>query len=267
MLDEERTARTLLENSKSVLNELKTRVSENNVTLAFLLDIQSLFVLGLGDASLYAFALNMDDVVEESYKIFREGYFLLKKNGLLVSNPDLDLQLGTLKNLDVERGFSLDRRLSMLGSPKEIQVWVNRIIKLRNALHGVFPRDPLRELGYGMSKDDRKFPLLLKAVRRIYGMNPPTVEALSRLLYLEMELGLEPSKLPCRDGLCEEITSIGDVENFEVVSSGDVGLYYRFKDKKHLDAPWGRLTMGEPVEIIVFSKEKKRGFRLVKEVP
>lgn len=105
MLDEERTARTLLENSKSVLNELKTRVSENNVTLAFLLDIQSLFVLGLGDASLYAFALNMDDVVEESYKIFREGYSLLKKNGLLVSNPDLDLQLGTLKNLDVERGF------------------------------------------------------------------------------------------------------------------------------------------------------------------
>ncbi|WP_054840042.1 hypothetical protein [Thermococcus sp. JCM 11816] len=84
----------------------------------------------------------MDDVVEESYKIFREGYSLLKKNGLLVSNPDLDLQLGTLKNLDVERGFSLDRRLSMLGSPKEMQVWVNRIIKLRNALHGVFPRDP-----------------------------------------------------------------------------------------------------------------------------
>ncbi|WP_054841473.1 hypothetical protein [Thermococcus peptonophilus] len=131
----------------------------------------------------------MDDVVEESYKFFREGYSLMKKNGLLVSNPDLDLQLGVLKNLDIKRGFSLDRRLSMLGSPKEIQVWVNRIIKLRNALHGVFPRDPLRELGYGMSKDDRKFPLLLKAVRRIYGMNPPTVEALSRLLYLEMKLG------------------------------------------------------------------------------
>ncbi|MBP1912194.1 hypothetical protein [Thermococcus stetteri] len=264
MPDEERTARTLLANSRSVLNELRKRIAENNVTLTFLLDIQSLFVLGLGDASLYAFALNLDDLVEEAYETFREGYSLLKENGLLVSNSDLDLQLGVLKNLDIERGFSLDRRLSMLGSPKEVQVWVNRIIKLRNALHGVFPRDPLRELGYGMSEDDRKFPLLLKAVRRIYGMNPPTVEALSRLLYLEMELGLEPSGLPCRDGLCEEITSVGSVENFEVISSGNIELYYRFEESKHLESPWGRLTMGEPVKIIVFSKEKKKGFRLVR---
>lgn len=263
----ERTLQVLLDNARDVLRELKERTEKGKVDILFLLDVQSSFILGLSDVSLYAFVLEREELVEEVYETFLEGYELMERNGLLVSDSELGLQMGVLKNLNAEQGFSLDRRLSILGSPKEIQVWVNRIIKLRNALHGVFPRDPLRELGYGMSKDDRKFPLLLKAVRRIYGMNPPTVEALSRLLYLEMELGLEPSKLPCRDGLCEEITSIGDVENFEVVSSGDVGLYYRFKDKKHLDAPWGRLTMGEPVEIIVFSKEKKRGFRLVKEVP
>ncbi|ASJ02821.1 hypothetical protein A3L09_05900 [Thermococcus profundus] len=264
LAEDERVPRVLLDSAREVLGQLRERVLNRTVDLGLLLDVQSLFILGLSDASLYAFALRFDDLVEESYGIFREGYVLLKHNGLLVSDPELDLQLGMLKNLDVKRGFSLDRRLSMLGSPREIQVWVNRIIKLRNALYGVFPRDPLRELGYGMSKEDRKFPMLLKAVTRVYEMSPPTVEALAKLLYLEMELGLDPSKLPCRNGRCEEILSLGSVEGFEVVNSGDVELYYRFKEGKHLDSPWGRITMGEPVEIVIFSKEKKRGFRCVR---
>ncbi|MDI3476272.1 MAG: hypothetical protein PWQ95_2000 [Thermococcaceae archaeon] len=118
-----------------------------------------------------------------------------------------------------------------------------------------------------MDESDRRFPFLLRAVRKIYSMNPPTIEELSRLVYFEMRLGVESTPLSCRDGRCEEIKSLGNLEGFEVISSGDVELYYLFKEGKHLDSPWGRLTMGEPVEIIVFSKEKKKGFRLVKGVP
>lgn len=145
-------------------------------------------------------------------------------------------------------------------------MWVNRIIKLCNVFYGVFLCDFFREFGYGMLKDDWKFLFFLKVVRWIYGMNFLIIEVLFRFLYFEMEFGFEFFKLFCKDGFCEEIIFIGDVENFEVVSLGDVGFYYCFKNKKYLDVFWGRFMMGELVEIIVFLKEKKKGFRLVKEV-
>jgi hypothetical protein len=262
--DVERTVRVLLGNARDMLQEIGEKIEKERVNLSLLLDVQSLFVLGLSDVSLYSFALGLDDLVEEAYETFVEGYQLIKNAGLMVNNEDLDLQLGFLKNLDLKRGFSLDRRLSILGKPKAIQVWGNRIIKLRNALHGDPPRDPLREIGYGTEENDRKFPYLLRAVRRIYETAPPTVEEFSRLFYLEMLAGIEGTILPCRDGKCEEITSVDTLKDFEIVSYGNINLYYRFEGGKGLGSPWGRLTMGDPVEIVVFSREKKRGIRCVR---
>ncbi|ASJ00686.1 hypothetical protein A3K92_03940 [Thermococcus gorgonarius] len=254
-------------NARGLLRELEVRVNNNGIDLAFLLDVQSTFILGLSDLSLYSFALKLDDIVEKSYRTFVEGYELLRKNGLLVNIPELDLQLGYLRGLNVERGFSLDRRLSLLGEPKEIQVWVNRIIKLRNALHGNFPKDPLRELGYGIESKDRKFPVLLRALRRMYTMNPPGIEDLSRLVHLEIREGIVPKPLQCRDGRCEIITNLESTDGFTVVENNDdVILLYRFEDRKSLKSPWGSIEIGKPVEIIVFSRKMKKGIRCSKGV-
>jgi hypothetical protein len=263
--DIERAVMVLLDNARGVLYELKERTEKGSVDFSLLLDVQAVFLLGLSDASLYAFALEHDELVEEAYETFVEGYQLIKDNGLMFNNEELDLQLGFLQNLDLKRGFSLDRRLSILGRPREIQVWVNRIIKLRNALHGSLPREPLREIGYRMEESDRRFPLLLRVVRRIYKMRSPSVEELSTLLYLEMKLDLEATSLPCRDGHCEEITEIGELSGFEKVVSGDIEVYYNFANGKRITSPWGQVNLGTPVEIVVFSRRKNRGFRCLRE--
>nr|WP_240922755.1 hypothetical protein [Thermococcus sp. Bubb.Bath] len=245
--------------------ELRVKSIQKKLTLEDLRDAQVGIFLNLADASLRFFLEGNSEGLDDCYVTFLEALLFLRDEGLLVSIPEVGVQLGALSNLDPEEGFSLDRRLSLLGEPKEIQVWANRVIKLRKALNGEPPREPLRELGYGTSEGDRRFPLLLKAARRIYEMNPPGIEEFSTLLYLEMRLGLEPTSILCRDGRCEEISKLVDVDNFEKVASGDVDVYYRFSSGKRVTSRWGSVNLGTPVEIVVFSRRKNRGFRCVKE--
>ncbi|MDI3476271.1 MAG: hypothetical protein PWQ95_1999 [Thermococcaceae archaeon] len=120
----ERTLQVLLDNARDVLRELKERTEKGKVDILFLLDVQSSFILGLSDVSLYAFVLEREELVEEVYETFLEGYELMERNGLLVSDSELGLQMGVLKNLNAEQGFSLDRRLSILGSPKDSGDWI-----------------------------------------------------------------------------------------------------------------------------------------------
>jgi len=65
MNDWERTARVLLDNAREFLEGLRDEVRLNEVTLASLLEVQSTFVLGLADASLYAFSIERDEIVED----------------------------------------------------------------------------------------------------------------------------------------------------------------------------------------------------------
>jgi hypothetical protein len=259
-------ARKFLENARIAFRELQVKSIQKRLTSEDLRDAQVGIFLNLADASLRFFLEGDTEGVEDCYVTFLEALLFLREEGLLVNIPEVGVQLGALSNLDPEEGFSLDRRLSLLGEPKEIQVWANRVIKLRKALNGEpLIREPLRELGYGTSEGDRRFPLLLQAVRKIYEMNPPGIEEFSTLLYLEMRLGLEPTPLPCRDGRCEEISELGNVENFEKAASGDVEVYYRFSSGKRVTSPWGSVNLGTPVEIVVFSRKKNKGIRCVRE--
>ncbi|WP_238516191.1 hypothetical protein [Thermococcus gammatolerans] len=256
----------LARDAGETLRRLKERIENQSIDSLFLLDVQSTFVLGLSDLSLYSFALELDDLVEDSYTTFVRGYKVLRKNGLLINVPELGLQLGYLRDLNLSRGFSLDRRFSLLGEPLEIQVWVNRIIKLRNALHGDFPRDPFRELGYGVESGDRRFPVFLVALRRLYTMSPPEIESLSRLVHLEILEGLLPRPLPCRDGWCEVIECLKNSEGFTVVEdNGDTVLLYRLEGERRLNFPWGSIKMGKPAEIVVFSRKMGKGIRCIRE--
>ncbi|KUH31683.1 hypothetical protein APY94_12120 [Thermococcus celericrescens] len=262
----ERTAKVLLDNAREFLERLRDEVRLNEVTLASLLEVQSTFVLGLADASLYAFPLGRDDVIEGSYRLFLEGLDVLKAGHLLVSEPELDLWLSPLRELNPERGFSLDRRFSLLSEPKPTMVWANRVVQLRNALHGRPVRDPLRSIGYGIDKGGRRFPVLLKAVRRLYTLYPASIDETARLLALELGEGLDGEPLECSDGTCEEIAELPDVLAFIKTVSGDVELYYLIENSKDLHSPWGSLSVGRAREIVVFSRKKGKGFRL-REAP
>lgn len=261
-----RTARVLLDNAREFLEGLRDEVRLGEVTLETLFGVQSTFVLGLGDASLYAFSAGRDDIVEDSYGLFLDGLSVLKAGHLLVSEPELDLWLSPLKDLDPERGFSIDRRFSLLGEPKPTMVWANRVVQLRNALHGRPVRDPLRGLGYGIGRTDRRFPVLLKAVRRLYTLYPAPMEEVARLLTLELSAGLDERPLECSDGTCDEITELPDVSGFRKTVSGEVELYYLIENSKGISSPWGSLSFGKAREIVVFSRKKRKGFRL-REVP
>ncbi|AEO13956.1 hypothetical protein [Thermococcus sp. AM4] len=258
----ERTAKVLLANAREFLERLRDEVRLNEVTVASLLDIQSTFVLGLADASLYAFSIGRDEVVESSYRLFLEGLEVLKAGHLFISEPELDLWLSPLRDVNPERGFSLDRRFSLLGEPKPTMVWANRVVQLRNALHGKPVRDPLRSIGYGIDEGDRRFPVLLKAVRRLYTLYPAPIDETARLLALELGLGLDEKPLRCSDGTCEAITELPDVSSFRKTVSGDVELYYLIENSKGLHSPWGSLSVGSAREIVVFSRKKGKGFRL-----
>ena len=257
-----RTARTLLENAEDVLRRFERNI--DTLTLGFLLEIQSSVFLGLADAALYFFSAGDDDGVGRVYSTFLRALDLVRLGNAYTNVPELDLQLGYLRGLDPGRGFSLDRRLSGLGEPKPIQVWINRVIKLRNALEGRPPRDPLYEIGYGIGEDDRRFPVLLSAVRRLYLMEPPEFERLVELLTLEMKLGIEAPPIKCRGGECTEIDELPDVSGFTKLESGGVDVYYRIPLRKSLHLPWGTIEAGKSSETIVWSGEKKRGFRCVK---
>jgi hypothetical protein len=261
------TARKFLENARIAFRELQVKTIQKKLTPEDLRDAQVSIFLNLADASLRFFLEGDAEGVDDCYVTFLEALLFLKDEDLLVNIPEVWVQLGALSNLDPEEGFSLDRRLSLLGEPKEIQVWANRVIKLRKALNGEPPREPLRELGYGITEGDRSFPLLLQAVRKIYEINPPGIEEFSTLLYLEMRLGREPTSLPCRDGRCEAISEPEDVDNFEKIASGDVEVYYRFASVKRITSPWGSVNLGTPAEIVVFSRKKNRGFRCFREAP
>ena len=258
-----RIARVLLGNAESVLDAFRGNL-DGGITIGDLLEVQSSVFLGLADAALYFFAAENDEGVERVYSTFLRALDLIRLGNAYLNVPELDLQLGYLKSLPPDRGFSLARRLSALGEPKPIQVWGNRVIKLRNTLRGDPPRDPLHEIGYGIGEDDRRFPALLSAVRRIYRIEPPTIERLAELLILEMKLGLEPEVLPCVDGECTEIKELPDVSGFTPVHSGGIDVYYRIPLRKSLHSPWGTVETGDADEIVIFSKEKKKGFRCTK---
>ena len=258
----ERTAKVLLANARELLERLRDEVRLNEVTVASLLDVQSTFVLGLADASLYAFSMGLDDIVERSYRLFLEGLGVLKAGHLFISEPELDLWLSPLRNLNPERGFVLDRRLSLLGEPKPRMVWANRVVQLRNALHGKPVRDPLRSIGYGIDKSDRRFPVLLKAVRRLYTLYPAPIDETARLLAIELGLGMEENPIKCSDGTCEAITELPDVSAFRKTVLDDVEIYYLIENPKGLHSPWGSLSVGKAREIVVFSRKKGKGFRL-----
>ncbi|WP_297065054.1 hypothetical protein [Thermococcus sp.] len=266
MDDWERASKVLIDNAREFLERLRNEVRLNEVTLATLLEVQSTFVLGLADASLYAFSLYNDDDVELSYRLFLEGLNVLKAGHLFINEPELDLWLSPLKGLNPEKGFSLDRRFSLLGEPKPTMVWANRIVQLRNALHGRPVRDPLRNIGYGVGREDRRFPALLKAVRRLYKLYPAPIEEVARLLTLELSVGLDERPLECSDGTCDEITELPDVSGFRKTVSGEVELYYLIENSKGISSPWGSLSVGKAREIVVFSRKKGKGFRL-REVP
>ncbi len=258
-----RTARVLLENAEEALEKFEKGLDEG-ITLEALLEVQSVVFLGLADAALYFFAAGDDEGVERVHSIFLRALDLVRLGNAYTNVPELDLQLGYLRGLNPERGFSLDRRFSALGEPKPIQVWANRVIKLRNALEGRPPRDPLHEIGYGIGPDDRRFPALLSAVRRIYGTYPPTLERLVELLTFEMKSGLDPGPLPCVNGECAEIRELPDVSGFILVQSGGLEVYHRIPARKSLHSPWGTIEAGKSSETIIWSKEKKRGFRCVR---
>ncbi len=260
--DWERTARVLLANAREFLERLRDEVRLNEVTVASLLDVQSTFVLGLADASLYAFSIGRDETVESSYRLFLEGLDVLKAGHLFISEPELDLWLSPLRELNPERGFSLDRRFSLLGEPKPTMVWANRVVQLRNALHGKPVRDPLRSIGYGIDEDDRRFPVLLKTIRRLYTLYPAPIDETARLLALELSLGLDEKPLECSDGTCEAITELPDVSDFKKTVSGEIELYYLIENSKDISSPWGSLSVGSAREIVVFSRKKGKGFRL-----
>ena len=260
--DWERTARVLLANAREFLERLRDEVRLNEVTLASLLDVQSTFVLGLADASLYAFSIGRDEIVESSYRLFLEGLDVLKAGHLLISEPELDLWLSPLRELNPERGFSLDRRFSLLGEPKPTMVWANRVVQLRNALHGKPVRDPLRSIGYGIDEDDRRFPVLLKTIRRLYTLYPAPIDETARFLALELGLGFDEKPLECSDGTCEAITELPDVSDFKKTVSGEIELYYLIENSKDISSPWGSLSVGSAREIVVFSRKKGKGFRL-----
>jgi len=262
MEDRKRTAKVLLDNAREFLEGLRDRVRFNEVTLETLLDVQSVFILGLADASLYAFSIGHDEVVEDSYRLFLEGLEVLGADHLFISEPELDLWLSPLRNLNPERGFSLDRRFSLLGEPKPTMVWANRVVQLRNALHGKPVRDPMRNIGYGIDEGDRRFPVLLKAVRRLYSLYPAPVEDVARLLALELKMGLDEKPLKCSDGTCERIMNLPDVSSFRKTVSGYVEIYYSIESPKGLHSRWGSLSFGKAKEIVVFSRKRGKGFRL-----
>lgn len=262
MEDWERTAKVLLANAREFLEMLRYEVRLDEVTLESLLEVQSTFVLGLADASLYAFSLERDELVERAYRLFLEGLDVLKVGHLFINEPELDLWLSPLRDMDPEKGFSLDRRFSLLGEPKPTMVWANRVVKLRNALHGRPVKDPLRNIGYGIDENDRRFPALLRVVRRLYTLYPAPIDETARFLALELGIGLDEKPLECSDGTCEEIRELPDVSDFRKTVSGDLELYYLIENPKGINSPWGSVSVGRAREIVVFSKKKGKGFRL-----
>ncbi|WP_297504139.1 hypothetical protein [Thermococcus sp.] len=167
-----RIAGLLLENAEETLKRFGESLN-GGITLEGLLEVQSAVFLGLADAALYSFAARDEGSVRKAYSIFLRALDIVRLGNAYENVPEIDLQLNYLRDLDPERGFSLDRRLSTLGEPKPIQIWANRVIKLRNAVEGRPPRDPLHEIGYGIVETDRRFPALLSAVRRVYRINRP----------------------------------------------------------------------------------------------
>jgi hypothetical protein len=88
----ERTAKVLLNNAREFLESLRDEIRLNEVTLASLLGVQSTFVLGLADASLYSFSIGLDEVVESSYRLFVED-LALKRVQPTVSIGDIVLAI------------------------------------------------------------------------------------------------------------------------------------------------------------------------------
>ncbi|WP_297490888.1 hypothetical protein [Thermococcus sp.] len=259
----ERTARVLLDNAREFLEGLRDKVRLGEVTLETLFGVQSTFILGLGDASLYAFSTGRDDVVEDSYGLFLDGLSVLRVSHLLINEPGLGLWLAPLKNLNPERGFSIDKRFSLIGEPKPTMVWANRVVKLRNALHGRPVRDPLYSLGYGIGKGDRRFPVLLKAVRRLYGLFPPLFDEAVKLLLLEVEAGIDVEPLPIINGTIDEVRELP--EDIEPAIIGGKEVFYSLSSKKKLHSGLGSIELGKIDALYVkrgkgFMKLTREGF-------
>ncbi len=251
----ERTAGVLLDNAREFLEELRDKLRLGEVTLEALFGVQSTFILGLGDASLYAFSTGRDDLVEDSYGLFLDALSVLRASHLLINEPELDLWLSPLKNLDPERGFSIDKRFSLLGEPKPTMVWANRVVKLRNALHGRPVRNPLYSIGYGIGKGDRRFPVLLKAVRRLYGLFPPLFDEAVELLLLEVEAGIDVDPLPIINGTIDEVGELPG--GLEPAIIGGKEVFYSLSSKKKVHFGLGSIELGKIDALYV---KRGRGF-------
>ncbi len=79
-----------------------------------------------------------------------------------------------------------------------------------------------------------------------------------------MKSGLNHNPLPCADGECEEITELPDVSGFIPVHSRGLDVYYYIPSRKSLHLPWGTIETGKISEAVIWSSEKKRGFRCIR---
>lgn len=231
-----------------------------------LLRLQSNVLLNLADASLYLFAAGDFEGVDEAYGLFIEVMNFLKENGLFLSDGGL-IQLGALEGMDLERGFSLDRRFSALGAPKPVQVWVNRIVRFHRYAELIregqdIPAsligDPFYALFATRDENDRSFEAFITALRRVFEHSRVSWRLMAELLKWELFLGiLEPGrKYECPDGVCETFEGPLEVPTGfrEVRLSEGVSIYERREGGKRITLELvkgsAEMPLGEVVELI-----------------
>ncbi|WP_052696161.1 hypothetical protein [Palaeococcus ferrophilus] len=242
------------------------RIKREEPSVDGLLRLQSNVLLNLADASLYLFAAGDFEGVEEVYGLFSEVMDFLRENGLFLSDGTL-LQLGALEKVDLERGFSLDRRFSSLGVPKPVQVWANRIIRFhryagliregREIPSGLIG-DPFYALFATRDENDRSFGAFITALRRLFEHSRVSWRLMAELLKWELLLGtLEPGRrYECPDGVCETFEGHFEVSaGFrEVRLSDEVSIYERREGGKRITLELAEgsaeMPLGEVVELI-----------------
>jgi len=256
MKNPERTAEVLFDNARDAVEGLSEKPA-----IKELLDFQAEFILSLADSALYAFSAHRDELVEKAYGLFLKGVEALDRRGLLINEPGLGLWLAPLKDLNPERGFSIDRRFSLLWEPKPTMVWTNRVVQLRNALHGRPARDPMRGLGYGIERTDRRFPVLLKAIRRLYELFPPYFDKAMELVFHEIEAGVEVSPLYIRNGSFAEIEELPEDLESTIINGKEV--FYSSPSKKTVHFGLKSIELGEIDALYI--KKGKRFLKIIRE--
>ncbi|AFK22050.1 hypothetical protein [Pyrococcus sp. ST04] len=234
-----------------IAEETFQELSKKELNLEDLLTIQASVIKSLADSSLIFFSQEKDEKVLRAFSDFKDVLDLLRERNAFLGGELL--QLNMLKNIDLEKGFSLDRRF---GIPKEILVWANRIIKPRlfivskNRDYKYF-KDPMFSLGVDIEPTDRLFPYLVRSVRRIIEETGAPFRVVAELMKWELFLGDVKDPPRCFDGYVEVIRKLPRVfENaLEYRLSKDVVIY---------EVP--EYPFGSAKEVIGFSTKKKIGF-------